>query len=134
MISTNDHKKIGAVKGTTAKFKGVKLKYGKSTQIELWNGFKVRTVEAMDVEYILCEHSQKSQSDPPKTFKLPSRLFQVNVKFPLGDNKKFFTMKKSRIDQFPINNDLATIGHKLQGMTKKCLIIKSINYSTPNWV
>jgi hypothetical protein len=49
MISTNDHKKIGAVKGTTAKFKGVKLKYGKSTQIELWNGFNVRTVEAMDV-------------------------------------------------------------------------------------
>jgi hypothetical protein len=75
-------KKIGAVKGTTAKFKGVKLKYGKSTQIELWNGFKVRIVEAMDVEYILCEHSQKNQNDPPKTFKLPARLFRVPSNFP----------------------------------------------------
>jgi hypothetical protein len=31
-------KRLG-VKVTTAKFKGVKLKYGKSTQIELWIGF-----------------------------------------------------------------------------------------------
>ena len=110
------------------------MKNGEYNQIELWNGFKVRTVEAIDVEYILCEHSQKNQNDPPKTFKLPSRLFQVTVKFPLGDNKKFFTMEKSRIEQFPINNDLATTGHKLQGMTKRFLIISSINYSTPNWV
>jgi hypothetical protein len=41
MISTNDHKKIGAVKETAVKFRGVKLKNGKSTQIELWNGFKL---------------------------------------------------------------------------------------------
>ncbi len=93
------------------------MKHGKSSKIELWNGFKVQTVEAMDVEYILCEHSPKNQNDPPKTFKLPTRLFQVTVKFPLGDNKKIFTMEKSRIEQFPINNDLATTGHKLQGMT-----------------
>ncbi len=44
------------------------------------------------------------------------------MKFPLGDNKKFFTMEKSRIERFPINNDLATTGHKLQGMTKKFLL------------
>jgi Gpi18-like mannosyltransferase len=43
-------------------------------------------------------------------------------------------MEKSRIEQFPINNDLATKGHKLQRMTKKFLIISTINYSTPNWV
>jgi hypothetical protein len=45
------------------------------------------------------------------SFKLPSILFQVTIKFPLGDNKKFFTMEKSRIEQFPINNNLATTGH-----------------------
>jgi hypothetical protein len=110
------------------------LKNGKTTQIELWSGFKVQTVDAMDIEYILCEHSKKNQNDPPKTFKLLSRLFQVTVKFPLGNNKKFLNMKKCRIHQFPINNDLATTGNKLQGMTKKFLIISSINYSTSNWV
>jgi len=61
---------------------------------------------------------KKNQNDPPKTFKLPTRLFQVTVKFSFGDNKKFFTMEKFRIEQFPINNNLATTGHKIQGMTK----------------
>jgi len=36
--------------------------------------------------------------------------------------------------QFPINNDLATKGHKLQGMTKQYLIVSQLNHSTPNWV
>ena len=36
--------------------------------------------------------------------------------------------------QFPINNDLATTGHKLQGMTKQYLIVSQLNYSTPNWI
>jgi hypothetical protein len=43
-------------------------------------------------------------------------------------------MEKSRIVQFPINNDLATTGHKLQGMTKKFLIVSSITYNTINWI
>jgi len=29
---------------------------------------------------------------------------------------------------------LATTGHKLQGMTKKYLIVASLNYSTANWI
>ncbi len=36
--------------------------------------------------------------------------------------------------QFPINNDLTTTGHKLQGMTKQYLIVSQLNYSTPNWI
>jgi hypothetical protein len=35
---------------------------------------------------------------------------------------------------FPVNNNLATTGQKLQGMTKKFLIVSSINYSTANWI
>jgi hypothetical protein len=33
---------------------------------------------------------------------------------------------------FPVNNALATTGHKLRGMTKKFLIVSSINYNTAN--
>ena len=35
---------------------------------------------------------------------------------------------------FPVNNNLATTGQKLQGMTKKFLIVSSINYNTANWI
>jgi len=35
---------------------------------------------------------------------------------------------------FPVNYDLATTGNKLQGMTKKFLIVSSINYNTANWI
>jgi hypothetical protein len=56
------------------------------------------------------------------------------VKFPLSQGKKFLRLAKSRITQFPVNNDLATSGHKLQGMTKQNLIVSQLNYSTPNWV
>jgi hypothetical protein len=98
--------------------------------IELWNGYKVYTVEANDVEFILCEHTKKAINEPTRILKFPSKIFQVKVKFSLGSPNKFLKMKKSRIVQFPINNNLATTVHKLQGMTKMFLIISSINYST----
>ena len=36
--------------------------------------------------------------------------------------------------QFPVNSNIATTGHKLQGQTKKHLIVTSWNYTFPNWV
>ena len=134
MVSTNDNKNLGAVKGTTAKFLGVKLKKEKNMKVEIWNGYKVYTVEANDVEFILCEHTKKNEDEPSRTFKLPPKIFHVTVKFPLGTSNKFLNLEKSRILMFPVNNDLATTGHKLQGMTKMFLIVSSINYNTANWI
>jgi hypothetical protein len=130
IVSTNDNKNLGAVKGTTAKFLGVNLKKEKSTKVEIWNGYKVYTVEANDVEFILCEHTKKNEDEPSRTFKLPPKIFHVTVKFPLGTSNKFLNLEKSRILMIPVNNDLATTGHKLQGMTKTFLIVSSINYNT----
>jgi hypothetical protein len=65
---------------------------------------------------------------------LPIKYFDVTVKFPIGNGRRFLKLSRSRIMQFPINNDLATKGHKLQGMTKQYLIVSQLNYSTPNWV
>jgi len=134
MASTNGNKNLGAVKGTTAKFLGVKLKKEKSTKVEIWNGYKVYTVEANGVEFILCEHTKKTKDEPSRTFKLPPKIFHVTVKFPLGTSNKFLNSEISRILVFPVNNDLATTGHKLQGMTKKFLIVSSINYNTANQI
>ncbi len=102
-------------------------------KMEIWNGYKVYTVDAKDVEYIICDHVKKDDSEPTRSFKLPTKSFPVTVKFPIGGSK-FLKLEKARIIQFPINNDLATTGHKLQGMTKKYLIVASLNYSTANWI
>jgi hypothetical protein len=129
MVSTNDHKKIGVVKGTTAKFKGIILKQNGSLDVEIWNGYKVYTARAEDVENLVCESTKKTKS----IFMIPSRSFDVTVKFPINGGKTL-KLAKTKIIQFPINNDLATTGHKLQGKTKKVLIISQLNYSTPNWI
>jgi hypothetical protein len=101
MVSTNDHTNLGTVKDTTAKFKGVVLKQDKSRKIELWNGYKVYTVEAYDVQFLLCEHFKKNINEPSRT---PSKIFQVTVKFSSGSPNKFLKLE-----------NLATTGHKLQG-------------------
>ncbi len=103
MVSTNDHKHIGVVKGTTAKFRGVQLKENKNMKMEIWNGYKVYTVDAKDVEYIICDHVKKDDSEPTRSFKLPTKSFPVTVKFPIGGSK-FLKLEKARIIQFPINN------------------------------
>ena len=36
--------------------------------------------------------------------------------------------------QFGVNSNIATTGHKLQGMTENQLIVSSWMYSTRNWV
>jgi hypothetical protein len=113
MISVNDFKKNGVVKRTTGKFKGVVLKENKEQKVEIWNGYKVYTVEACDVDQI----------EESRTFVLPIKSFDVTVKFPIGHGRWFLKLARSKIMQFPINNDLATTGQKLQGMTKQYLIV-----------
>ena len=99
MVSVNDFKKNGVVKGTTGKFKGAVLKENKERKVEIWNG----------------------------TFVLPTKSFDVTVKFLIGHGRRFLKLSRSKIMQFPINNDLATTVHKLQGMTKQYLIVSQLD-------
>jgi len=94
----------------------------------------VYTVEACDVDQIVCEHSKKNEKDESRTFVFPIKSFDVTVKFPIGHGRWFLKLSRSKIMQFHINNDLATTGHKLQGMTKQYLIVSQLSYSTPNWI
>ena len=133
MVSTNDQKKDKVVKGTTGFFKGIILKENKYLKEEIWNNYKVYTIEANDVEFIVCERSHKNPNKRAKIFHLPPNNFIVDVKYEIRPNS-FVNLPKSKITQFPILLDLATTGHKLQGMTKKHLIISSFNYGTANWI
>jgi hypothetical protein len=65
---------------------------------------------------------------------LPTKSFVVTTKFPIGQGGRFLKLARSKITQFPINNDLATTGHNLLGMTKQYLIVSQLNYSTQNWI
>jgi hypothetical protein len=68
-----------------------------------------------------------------KIFHLPSNTFVVDIKYEMRENK-FVNLPKSKLTQFSILIDLATTGHKLQGMTKKNLIVSSLNYGTSNCI
>jgi hypothetical protein len=122
------------VKGNTGKFKGIVLKENKEQKVEIWNGYKVYAVEACDVEQIVCKYLKKNETDSTRTFVLPTKTFDVTVKFPIGHGRQFLKLARSKIMQSPINNDLATTGHKLQGVMKQYLIVSQLNYSTPNWI
>ena len=39
-----------------------------------------------------------------------------------------------KMTQFPVNSNIATVGHKLQGQTKQHPIITSWNFEFKNWV
>ena len=76
---------------------------------------------------MLCKHYPERDSDsPPQKFKLYSEKESVKV------NLKMFGQIVSiggiNATQFPVNSNIATTGHKLQGMTKDNLIVQSWNY------
>ena len=98
-----------------------------------WDGKLVPTVSVDDVEYILCEHYPDRDSDkPPPKFKLFPE--QESVKVNLKMFGEVVTIGGMNATQFPVNSNIATTGHKLQGMTKDNLIVQSWNYSFENWV
>ena len=43
-------------------------------------------------------------------------------------------VKGIKIEQLPVNDNIATTGHKLQGATLLNLVVKSWDYSIPNWI
>ena len=41
---------------------------------------------------------------------------------------------KVKVVQFGDNSNKATTGHKLQGVSLNQMVVRSWNYSTPNWI
>ena len=68
---------------------------------------------------------------PPKTFILKPEKDKVDIGITL--HKRPISIK-THITQFGFQINLATTGHKLQGMSKENLIVADWNYSVRNWV
>lgn len=63
MVSTSDNKKGKNVKQfSSGLFKGVVLKDDNTLKEELWNDYIVYTVEANEVDYIVCEQPNKTET------------------------------------------------------------------------
>ncbi len=97
-----------------------------------WDGKTVWTVSIDDVEWLEFEHYPTLPGAKARTFKLEPREFSASIKLPLtGDLTT--TLGNAKVKQVPVNSNIATTGHKLQGMSKDVLIVNGWNYGA-NWV
>jgi len=142
MVSISDFKSThGVVKGSIGKFSSVVFREGCEPKEEIWSGYKVLTANASDIDYIICEKYKKQneedggKKEPTEYFTLPFKTFRVRVSLPLGSTRKQYPEKSTlKLTQFPININVGTTCHKLQGATKSFLVITEFDYATENWI
>ena len=133
MCITNEDLDKGRGNGTLCKCLRVKLRRnGDERRWKNWDGKKVWTVSIDDVEWMEFEHYPTLPGAKARTFKLEPREFSATIKLPLtGDLST--TVGNAKVKQVPVNSNVATTGHKLQGMSKDVLIVNDWNYGA-NWV
>ena len=136
MCITNDDLKKGRGNGTLCRCVEVKLKDITRRQWKNWDGRKVWTVSADDVEWVKFEHWPEPPKNVPRYFILRPQTFSTTVNFPIGGGDSDITLRVGnvRVTQIPVNSNIATTGHKLQGMSKNTLIVNSWNYRFANWI
>ena len=122
MINSNTDLKKHRANVTLCKGIGIKLKEHARLHMKIWDGKLVPTVSIDDVEYMVCEHYKDSLT-PFAKFKLypEKESVKINLKY-LGNVVSFGGVSMT---QFPVNSNIATTGHKLQGTTKDALIVYS---------
>jgi hypothetical protein len=134
MCITNEDLDKGRGNGTLCKFLRIKLKKdGQERKWKNWDGKKVWTVSVNDVEWMEFEHYPTLPGAKVRTFKLEPREFTATIKVPLTEDLST-TVGNARVKQVPVNSNIATTGHKMQGMSKDIIIVNSWNYRCANWV
>lgn len=136
MCITNKDLDKGRGNGTLCRCLGVKLKQGARREWKNWEGRKVYTVSVDDVEWVEFEHWPEPPKNSTRTFRLTPQTFSATIKLPLTNDCDGLTIKVGnvRVSQIPVNSNIATTGHKLQGMSKDSLIVNSWAYGFSNWV
>ena len=134
MCNSNDKlKEQGIGNGTQGRLIRVKLREDQTSyKCEVWDGRKVWTVCASDVEFVEFEH-YPIRNGVAKSFKLTPKRFYVAVKVLPHDIATETITMKCRVTQLPLNASDAITGHKLQGLTKDNVIVKGWNKSV-KWI
>ena len=101
-----------------------------------WDGYKVWTISVKDVEYVEFKHYPATPKGAQETFRLRPTSSACVIDFPLTSGCTEITVKlgKLKVTQLPVNSDIATTGHKLQGMSLDYLNVNSWGYNFENWV
>ena len=134
MCITNEDLDQGRGNGTLCKFLRVKLRMdGRERRWKNWDGKKVWTVSVDDVEWMEFEHYPTPTGKKARTFRLKPQEFTATIKFPLSESCDM-KIGNAKVKQVPVNSNIATTGHKLQGMSKDVLIVNDWNYRCANWV
>ena len=134
MVNSNKHLKEGRGNGTLCRGVSVCFKINCGPVCKNWDGRKVHCASVDDIDHITCEHWRKDRlNEPQKTFVVKVEECTVHPSIPAygGVPMSFGAVK---ISQFGVNSNIATTGHKLQGMTKTNLAVSSWWYSCRNWV
>ena len=137
MVNTNgelEEKHIG--NGSLCICRRVKLKRTARRVWKNWDGHKVWTVSVRDVEYVEFEHFPKPPKGGDKIFRLQPAEVSSIVDLPLTNTAGGFSVKLGNLKvlQMPVNCNIATTGHKLQGMSLDNLVVNSWGYQFENWV
>jgi hypothetical protein len=134
-ISNKDLKK-GRGNGTQCRCVRVKLKRGATVQWKNWEGRKVNTVSVDDVKWVMFEHWPNPPKNVPRRFKLKPETYTAIIQWPIAPDCGNLKVKLGnvRVTQIPVNSNVATTGHKLQGMSKDTLIVNSWSYGFANWI
>ena len=131
MMNSNDRIEEDLANGTPCVGLYIKLKRGAQLEKENWEGFMVNTVYATDVKYIICRHEKEKETDPDEYFKIEPKKSAIKISCKYLGN---LPIKGISMTQFGVIDNIATTGHKLQGVSMDNLVVNSWNYSTPNWV
>ena len=131
MINTNKDLKKKRGNGTLCRGLGIKLKSGSQVKMKEWYEKFIPSVSVDDVEYMICQHYDDSIT-PLAGFKLFPEKESAKVNLKILGNMAF--IGGINMTQFPVNSNIATTGHKLQGMTKDSLIVHAWNYTFTNWI
>ena len=123
MLVSNEDVPNGHANGTRVLLDSVVLLRDASIDSILIDKKPCRAVEAKDVDYLLCH----LDGDTSKTFKIRCKKSTCSVVAPIPrpyGPPINATMKMTvQMLQFPVVPNYATTGHKLQGQTKKNLVI-----------
>ena len=137
MVNSNEdleEKKTG--NGSLCKCRSVKLKRSHRRVWKNWDGRKVWTISVDEVEYVEFEHFPTAPKGAKKVFRLEPKELSAVIDFPLTTKSNGFRIKLGnvKVTQLPVNCNIATTGHKLQGMSLDDLVVNSWAYRFENWV
>ena len=126
MMNTNDRITEKLANGTPCRGLYIKLKNDCEFVKESWEGYMVNTISIDNIEHIVC----MTESDEPKYFTVEPQTGLCSITLRQFTNT---SLEKIRVKYFPLNSNISTTGHKLQGSTLDSLVVNSWTLKVIHW-